>query len=650
MLINWFIFKAILEGKHFWISGLRDLWCKMAIRTLPMTKRKRSLPQVASGMTNTYEDKDCNFLCPVCFNMIEDAYITKCGHSFCYKCIKTSLDAHNRCPKCNHVFEKKDEIFPNFLLAEIITKQRTKISEQKKMKIDNLVSVDGVEPQITAELNNMDLNNLNHLLQILTKKKEVLEMESKAFQNDVLKEFLIKVREKKQVQLEILSRDMKLLNDDLQKVEEKAAECSSTGSTSQVSGLSNGVESTVAKPGVSTSIEGFNSSRMGGKQWIYTTMATRRKKIEQHFDDLEEAYFAIRQRDSGEFSSRKDTSRDTFDEFTDSLSKFTRYNAFRTLASLNYHTDIYNSNSIVSSIEFDRDCDYFAIAGVTKKIKVFEYGTVIGDQVDVHYPVNEMVCNSKISSVIWSSYHKGMLASSDYEGTVTLWDAFVGTKTKIFQEHEKRCWSVDFNRVDPKLLASGSDDSKVKLWHTNMDHSVASLEVKANVCCVKFNPESRYHLAFGSADHCIHYYDLRNHKEPLSVFKGHRKAVSYAKFVNTNEIVSASTDSQLKLWSLKKPQCLRTFKGHINEKNFVGLATDGDYIACGSENNSMYIYFKGLSKHLLTFKFDTVRCVLQNEKKEEDSSDFVSAVCWRANSNVVVAANSQGVIKILELV
>ena len=39
----------------------------------------------------------------------------------------------------------------------------------------------------------------------------------------------------------------------------------------------------------------------------------------------------------------------------------------------------------------------------------------------------------------------------------------------------------------------------VKLWHTNMEHSVASLEAKANVCCVKFNPNSRYHLAFGSA-------------------------------------------------------------------------------------------------------------------------------------------------------
>lgn len=48
------------------------------------------------------------------------------------------------------------------------------------------------------------------------------------------------------------------------------------------------------------------------------------------------------------------------------------------------------------SIEFDKDNDFFAIAGVTKKIKVFEYGTVIMDAVDIHYPVHEMACNSKI--------------------------------------------------------------------------------------------------------------------------------------------------------------------------------------------------------------------------------------------------------------
>lgn len=38
---------------------------------------------------------------------------------------------------------------------------------------------------------------------------------------------------------------------------------------------------------------------------------------------------------------------------------------------------------------------------------------------------------------------------------------------------------------------------------------------------------------------------------------------------------------------------------------------NGDYyFFSGSENNSLYVYYKGVSKQLLTFKFDAVRGVL----------------------------------------
>lgn len=53
--------------------------------------------------------------------------------------------------------------------------------------------------------------------------------------------------------------------------------------------------------------------------------------------------------------------------------------------------------------------------------------------------------------------------------------------------------------VFPLFLSFLFTLSSVKLWSTDMEHSVACLEAKANVCCVKFNPESRYHLSFGSA-------------------------------------------------------------------------------------------------------------------------------------------------------
>jgi E3 ubiquitin-protein ligase RFWD2 len=482
----------------------------------------------------------------------------------------------------------------------------------------------------------------------------------------------------KEEQLSQLTKEVSLIKKDMDEVEnilkdvqnkcpklekESQAECGTAASSSSKKDLiTNNVSGTLQEkesggtPDDEGGSNGFNGSQKTSDNSV-ATLTLRRKRMHAHFDDFVQSYFSSRARELMFGNSDKTPSTDSsvgvvsgLDVFRENLVKFSRYNTLRPLATLNYSNDIFNNSTIVSSIEFDKDNEFFAIAGVTKRIKVFDYGAVIRDTVDIHYPCVEMISSSKISCVSFNSYHKGILASSDYEGTVTVWDAVTGQRMKTFQEHEKRCWSVDFNDVDTRLIASGSDDARVKLWSLNIDHSVASLEAKANVCCVKFNPRSSCHLAFGSADHCVHYYDLRNMKEALSIFKGHRKAVSYVKFLNKEEIVSASTDSQLKMWNINNPHCLRSFVGHINEKNFVGLATDGDYVACGSENNALYVYYKGLTKQLFSFKFDAVRSVLEKERKEDDVNEFVSAVCWRQHSSVVVAANSQGIIKVLELV
>ena len=104
------------------------------------------------------------------------------------------------------------------------------------------------------------------------------------------------------------------------------------------------------------------------------------------------------------------------------------------------------------SIEFDRDDELFATAGVSKRIKVFEFSTVskllqgtcshnkhvtkiwsqsnliypasqvVNEPSDVHCPVVEMATRSKLSCLSWNKYSKNVIASSDYEGIVTVWD------------------------------------------------------------------------------------------------------------------------------------------------------------------------------------------------------------------------------------
>ncbi|KAF9353889.1 coatomer subunit alpha, partial [Mortierella sp. AD094] len=402
-----------------------------------------------------------------------------------------------------------------------------------------------------------------------------------------------------------------------------------------------------------------------------------KKRVANHFEDLQRCYFDV----SLNQSTRRESA---LSSFCSTISKFTKFSHFEHVNTLRYG-DIFNSSSIVSSIEFDRDDEYFATAGVTKKIKIFEYGCIektglagtslreddrseMYDGSDLvrpsrysankkpinsilHYPVREMMCRSKISCLSWNSYIKSQIASSDYEGIVSLWDAQTGINTLNYDEHEKRAWSVDFSRTDPTRLASGSDDTKVKIWSTTHKASVCTIESKANICCVKFNPESSHHIAFGSADHHIHYYDLRKANEPLFVFKGHRKAVSYVKFLGRDELVSASTDSTLKLWNTLRMNCARTYTGHVNEKNFVGLSASGDWISCGSENNAVYTYYKELRDPVVTVKFGNSNPVTGEDTMDEDPSQFVSSVCWKKNTsnNILLAANSSGVIKVLEL-
>lgn len=78
------------------------------------------------------------------------------------------------------------------------------------------------------------------------------------------------------------------------------------------------------------------------------------------------------------------------------------------------------------------------------------------------------------------------------------------------------------------------------------------------------------------------------------------------------------------------------------------------------------MYYKGLSKQLFNVKFDLTQQQknyvgsssgglfdLENKTSSAatvDNNDFVSAVCWRKQSNIIIAGNSRGIIKILELV
>ena len=47
---------------------------------------------------------------------------------------------------------------------------------------------------------------------------------------------------------------------------------------------------------------------------------------------------------------------------------------------------------------------------------------MVNEPTEVHCPVVEMATRSKLSCLSWNKYSKNIIASSDYEGIVTVWD------------------------------------------------------------------------------------------------------------------------------------------------------------------------------------------------------------------------------------
>ncbi|TYH97816.1 hypothetical protein ES332_A12G267600v1 [Gossypium tomentosum] len=412
---------------------------------------------------------------------------------------------------------------------------------------------------------------------------------------------------------------------------------------------------------------------------LYPFSSDNEMRLMRNINQLESAYFSMRSRvpfhetdsmrrpdkdllknrDNGHLTQNNEeipSPPDRLGVFFDGLCKYARYSKFE-VRGIMRSGEFNNSANVICSLSFDRDEDYFAAAGVSKKIKIFEFNALFNDSVDIHYPVIEMLNKSKLSCVCWNNYIKNYLASTDYDGLVKLWDASTGQAISHYIEHEKRAWSVDFSQVYPTKLASGSDDCSVKLWSINEKNCLGTIRNIANVCCVQFSAHSPHLLAFGSADYKTYCYDLRNARAPWCVLDGHDKAVSYVKFLDSETVVTASTDNTLKLWDLNKTSsggmssnaCSLTFCGHTNEKNFVGLSVVDGFIACGSETNEVYAYYRSLPMPITSHKFGSIDPI-SGKDTDDDNGLFVSSVCWRGKSDMVVAANSSGCIKVLQMV
>ncbi|KAF6141303.1 hypothetical protein GIB67_024387 [Kingdonia uniflora] len=98
-----------------------------------------------------------------------------------------------------------------------------------------------------------------------------------------------------------------------------------------------------------------------------------------NIDQLENAYFTM-------ISQNPD---DRLRIFFDGLCKYARYSTFEVCETLR-NADLCISDNVICSLSFDRDGDFFTVAGVPKKIKIFDIHNLLDDSINIYYQASAL--------------------------------------------------------------------------------------------------------------------------------------------------------------------------------------------------------------------------------------------------------------------
>ncbi|KAL6562276.1 hypothetical protein OROGR_003283 [Orobanche gracilis] len=561
-----------------------------------------------------------DILCPICMQIIKDAFLTACGHSFCYMCIVTHLQNKSDCPCCSH-YLTANHLYPNFLLNKLMKTSALQIAkaatpfEQLRQALEQSIlpslipsektlmkCIDQGVNFVTLKGCKASVKDLDSLLFLITEKKHKMEQEEAETNLRILLDFMRCLKKKKLDELNEIQTDLQYIKEDIHAVERRRIDLYRRRNKYPHANLEMLDENPSTKSVWQSSVDKHSgaiacraAAVTSGRNCTSSCSMLNRKVDARsstgHLTPRDDTYCGSDNQNltqSGLVLARKKRVLAQFKDLQDCYLQKRRYWA-RQIAERQGHDDSHGINR-----------------------EGFSGGL--------------------------EEFHSVLSTFTRYSSTqLILCQALNLIEMMEYEEHEKRAWSVDFSPTEPSMLISGSDDCK--------EASVMSIDMKANICSVKYNPGSSLNVAVGSADHHIHYYDLRKTSRPLYIFSGHRKAVSYVKFLSNDLLASASTDSTLRLWDVKENVPVRTFRGHTNEKNFVGLTVNSEYIACGSESNEVFVYHKAISTPAACHKFSSDT----DEGDEDIGSYFTSAVCWKSDSPTMVTANSQGTIKVLVL-
>ncbi len=154
---------------------------------------------------------------------------------------------------------------------------------------------------------------------------------------------------------------------------------------------------------------------------------------------------------------------------------------------------------------------------------------------------------------------------------------------------------------DGEILASGSHDRTIKLWHLPDRREICTLNGHNDrVSAVVFSPDGKV-IVSGSYDQNIKLWQVEKEEEFYTI-KGNCKWITCLAISRDGEtLVSGSSDGTIKLWHFKHGKELGTIKAHNEHINAIAISTDGKIFASVSSDGKVKLWDFQTGEKLKTF-------------------------------------------------
>eukprot|EP00948_MAST-09A_sp_MAST-9A-sp1_P000551 g551.t1 len=171
-----------------------------------------------------------------------------------------------------------------------------------------------------------------------------------------------------------------------------------------------------------------------------------------------------------------------------------------------------------------------------------------------------------------------------------------------FVAHTKFVSCLHIGRRSKRVLVTGGEDNRVNIWRIGKPGNILSLQaLQSSVRSVKFD-QNEQNVAAGSSGGSIKLLNLSAGGKVARAFTGHRSeclSVDFGPF--GKYLASASQDTNVKIWDIRRKDCIETYRGHSGRVTKVIFSPDGRWLASGSDDGTAKIWDLKAGKLLHNF-------------------------------------------------